>query len=86
MGLVHEVVALDTFEARSNELIESFLQAGPQAAKQAKLLIKNIMKLKNNKMKLYTCSEIAQRRASDEGQEGMSALLEKRKPSWAKND
>jgi methylglutaconyl-CoA hydratase len=30
----------------------------------------------------YTANLIAQLRASDEGREGMSAFLEKRKPSW----
>ena len=30
----------------------------------------------------YTCNVIAKQRISDEGQEGMSALLEKRKPNW----
>ena len=30
----------------------------------------------------YTCETISTARASTEGQEGMSALLEKRKASW----
>jgi len=30
----------------------------------------------------YTAETIAARRASDEGREGMSAFLEKRKPRW----
>ena len=30
----------------------------------------------------YTAKVIAEVRVSDEGQEGMSAFLEKRKPAW----
>ncbi|MBT7670192.1 MAG: enoyl-CoA hydratase/isomerase family protein, partial [Bdellovibrionales bacterium] len=30
----------------------------------------------------YTCHAIANARVSDEGQEGMDALLSKRPPSW----
>jgi methylglutaconyl-CoA hydratase len=32
----------------------------------------------------YTAKMIAEIRASEEGQEGMAAFLEKRKPNWVK--
>ncbi|MAZ48510.1 MAG: enoyl-CoA hydratase [Halobacteriovoraceae bacterium] len=80
MGLVHEVSSLESFEQRKNDWIESFLQAGPVASRASKRLIKD---LKNESdLKKYTCSEIARIRVSKEGQEGMNALLEKRKASW----
>jgi methylglutaconyl-CoA hydratase len=34
--------------------------------------------------KTYTAEMIARLRVSREGQEGMAAFLEKRKPAWAK--
>jgi 1,4-dihydroxy-2-naphthoyl-CoA synthase len=34
-------------------------------------------------VKEIVCELIAERRASDEGQQGLSAFLEKRKPDWA---
>ena len=34
--------------------------------------------------KQYTADIIAKLRASEEGQEGMAAFLEKRKPGWVK--
>jgi methylglutaconyl-CoA hydratase len=34
--------------------------------------------------KRYTAQMIAELRVSGEGQEGMAAFLEKRKPKWAK--
>jgi methylglutaconyl-CoA hydratase len=33
----------------------------------------------------FTARMIAEIRASEEGQEGMSAFLEKRKPNWVNN-
>jgi methylglutaconyl-CoA hydratase len=35
-------------------------------------------------VKKYTARMIANLRVSEEGQEGMSAFLEKRKPEWVK--
>jgi methylglutaconyl-CoA hydratase len=37
-----------------------------------------------DEVKRYTAEVIAQIRVSEEGQEGMAAFLEKRKPRWAK--
>ena len=68
MGLVHEIK-------------KKFLAAGPEAAKEAKKLIRGVMKnIKGSED--FTCKMIAERRISDEGQEGMRALLEKGKPAW----
>ena len=39
-----------------------------------------------DKAKGYTADVIAKLRISQEGQEGMNAFLEKRKPSWRKKD
>jgi methylglutaconyl-CoA hydratase len=48
---------------------------------------KNLLFDISNKLNLneaidYTAKMIADIRASDEGQEGMAAFLEKRKPNW----
>lgn len=83
MNLVHEVVEPDEFESRVEEVVSSFMQAGPVASREAKKLIKNIENAEN--VKDFTCSEIARLRVSSEGQEGMNALLEKRKASWYEN-
>jgi methylglutaconyl-CoA hydratase len=85
LGLVHEVSSVENFESRFEEVLNSFLKAGPEAAREAKKLIKNVMLLDSNKDE-YTCNAIAQRRVSSEGQEGMSALLGKRSAKWVKND
>jgi methylglutaconyl-CoA hydratase len=81
MGLVHEVS--DDLDASIEEVKKRFLAAGPIAAKEAKKLIRGVMKnLKASED--FTCNMITERRVSVEGQEGMRALLEKNKPSWTK--
>ena len=82
LGLVHEVTSIEEFDERFEEILKSFQKAGPIAAREAKKLIKNVFKLEDDKQSEYTCSAIAERRISEEGQEGMSALLEKRAANW----
>lgn len=82
IGLVHEVVPLDDLESSCEKVVGRFLKAGPKAAREAKSLIKNILSLKKEELQDYTCQTIARVRTSEEGQEGMSALLEKRKSNW----
>lgn len=85
MGLVHEVTTLEKFEARSEEIIESHLKAGPEAAVAAKVLINDVLATDEEDLETYTCTEIAKKRISSEGQMGMMALLNKEKPSWIKS-
>lgn len=83
MGLVHEVVKLADLDTRVEEIKKRFLAAGPEAAKEAKRLIRGVMKNLKGSEDL-TCNMITERRVSAEGQEGMRALLEKDKPAWMK--
>ncbi len=83
MGLVHEVCSLNDLDQKVDEIQKKFLAAGPEAAKEAKRLIHEVMKnLKSSED--FTCQMITERRVSSEGQEGMRALLEKDKPAWMK--
>lgn len=84
MSLIHEVTTLENFEQRVSEVVDSHLNAGPEAAISAKVLIQNVMKLPKKDITEYTCHEIAKKRVSSEGQEGMKALLNKSKPNWMK--
>lgn len=83
LGLVHEVVLTTELDARLEEVKKSYLSAGPQAAREAKKLIRGVMKNLKASEDL-TCNMISERRVSAEGQDGMKALLEKTKPSWMK--
>ncbi|MFP5387025.1 MAG: enoyl-CoA hydratase-related protein [Bacteriovoracia bacterium] len=83
MGLVHEICTQNDLDIKVEEFKKKFLAAGPEAAKEAKKLIRGVMKnLKASED--FTCQMISERRISDEGQEGMRALLEKDKPLWMK--
>ncbi len=83
VGLVHHVVA---DEAALDEAVagrvEQFLQGAPGAQGAAKTLIRTVVDRPADQLREYTTNLIAQRRASEEGREGMSAFLEKRKPGW----
>jgi methylglutaconyl-CoA hydratase len=84
IGLVHAVVPeadLDrTVEAYVNELLTS----APRAMAGAKALVAAIAGRPPSDVAELTAATIARHRASDEGQEGMRAFFEKRKPTWAK--
>lgn len=84
MNLVHQVVPLDDLDEATKKQRERFLRAGPKAAREAKALIKGVLKREGHSADLesFTCKTIARVRTSEEGQEGMAALLEKRNPSW----
>lgn len=83
MGLVHEIASANEIDLKVEEYKKKFLAAGPEAAKEAKRLIRGVMKnLKASED--MTCNMITERRVSAEGQEGMRALLEKDKPAWMK--
>ncbi len=86
MGLVHEVVALNQLDKQFEKVVERFLRAAPLATRAAKQLVREVMKWRNpnpsEDLRDSTCRMIAQLRVEKEGQEGMSALLEKRRPAW----
>ncbi len=67
-------------------VIDLLKTSGPNAIKHCKDLIFNITNvLSFDEMHDYTATMIAEIRASEEGQEGMAAFLEKRKPNWVKS-
>lgn len=85
IGLVHEVVADEgALETRGVELIGALLQGAPGAIRDSKLLIGRVANHSvDDEIMEFTARNIADRRASAEGQEGLAAFFEKRKPHWA---
>lgn len=86
MGLVHKIVPHKELDIEFDKLKDKFLLAAPGAATEAKSLISNLKKTNWDEMMKFTSKMIAKRRISSEGQEGMAALLEKRKAKWVQND
>ena len=84
IGLVNRVVPLEKLEKTVEELIPLLLTSGPEAIASCKELIRNVPNMSFEEVKKYTARMIANLRVSEEGQEGMSAFLEKRKPEWVK--
>jgi methylglutaconyl-CoA hydratase len=74
IGLVTEVA--DDLDAALDRVVGELVSAGPLAARWAKRLVRE------RPDGADTARWIAERRASDEGQEGLRAFLEKRPPSW----
>jgi methylglutaconyl-CoA hydratase len=76
IGLVHEVAA--DLDAAVDRLLAELAGAGPRAVRAAKRLV-----LDAPLDGTETARRIAERRTSEEGQEGLRAFLQRRKPSWS---
>ncbi len=83
IGLVHEVVPDEALTVRGETFIKMLLQGGPNALSEAKALIATVHgRSLDNEMLVDLAKRIARVRVSDEGQEGIGAFLDKRKPGW----
>jgi methylglutaconyl-CoA hydratase len=81
--LVNKSVPYKQMDELLDETIQLLLTSGPKAMAHCKNLLFDISnKLSLDEAVSYTAKMIADIRASEEGQEGMAAFLEKRKPNW----
>jgi methylglutaconyl-CoA hydratase len=80
---VHEVVVDEAgLDIRVGQIVDEILSAGPTAARTAKATIRDLRAAPAEVARRMTVERIARQRTSPEGQEGLSAFLEKRPPSW----
>jgi methylglutaconyl-CoA hydratase len=84
IGLVRSAVPEEDLDATVERRVEELLAAGPRAVAEAKALIREVAFRRIEDVQEYTVERIAEVRTSPEGQEGMRAFLEKRKPRWVK--
>lgn len=83
LGLLSEVVNEDELDSTVDDIIEKILKNGPQAVSQSKALVQWVShKTIDAQMLDETSKLIAKVRTSEEGQEGLSAFLEKRSAAW----
>jgi len=83
LGLISEAIKTDKLDDEVNKIIGSLLKNGPIALTKTKELIHRVDSETRDSLLIdYTCELIAELRVSEEGQEGLSAFLEKRAPSW----
>jgi methylglutaconyl-CoA hydratase len=82
IGLVHAVVPEADLDAAVDRYVQELLGSGPEAVRTAKRLIRAIAGRPPDEVMPITTDAIATRRVSAEGQDGMRAFLEKRRPKW----
>ena len=82
IGLVHAIGDEADIDRIIAKYVNDLLTAGPQAVATSKRLIASIANRAPEDVLDLTVETIARQRVSAEGQEGLHAFLEKRKPSW----
>ena len=82
IGLVHAVVAAADLDAAIQTYVDELLSASPTGIAAAKALIPRVIGRSPADALAVTSEGIAAQRVSPEGQEGLRAFLEKRKPGW----
>ena len=83
LGVVHEVAPLTELDACVEALVKNISKNGPLAVRQAKALLLKFPTLSFNRRVKYVIDTLVRLRSSPEGQEGLTAFLEKRPASWA---
>ena len=83
IGLVHEVVPDGALDATVDGIVGEILKCGPNAVATAKEIVREGLTRPRDEAIEYTIRTIARVRVSPEGQEGLAAFLDKRKPQWS---
>lgn len=86
IGLVHWIVPPGDLDAAVESRLAFVGSSGPAATREAKALIGTLLEHDRSDWRMLTTQCIAELRASAEGQEGLRAFLERRKPGWAVDD
>jgi len=83
IGLVHAVAPAADLDTVIDAYTRELLTSAPGAIAGAKALIGQVAGRSPAEVGDLTAGTIARHRVSDEGQQGMRAFLEKRKPTWS---
>jgi len=83
IGLVHDICVPEELDGTVNALLGHLVQGGPVALRESKRLIRDVVGRPIDDVLIDdTAARIAAARASDEGQEGIAAFFDKRRPAW----
>ena len=82
IGLVERLAEPAELDAAVGRVVDAILEGSPAAVKAAKRLVREVEGRPPAEVADLTVSRIADIRVSGEGQEGLRAFLEKRKPRW----
>jgi len=84
-GLVHQITSADQLDACVEQVVDLLLKGGPAAQREAKLLalrVGGMVPETAQSIDVDNAALIARLRVSPEGQDGLGAFLDKRKPQW----
>ncbi len=85
LGVVSEVCAASELDAVVEAIIGRLMSTGPNAKEICKKLVQSVVgrtAAQQKKLDQYTTQVIAAVRVSEEGQKGLNAFLQKKKPHW----
>jgi methylglutaconyl-CoA hydratase len=82
IGLVHAVVPAAALDGTVANYVREVLTAAPGAVAAAKALIRAVWAGEGEAVSALTAQALADRRVSPEGQEGLTAFLDKRAAAW----
>lgn len=82
IGLLHGVAPADELDGLVQSVARRTLSSAPGAVAAAKRLVDAVWALERDAARRYVVEAIAQARTGAEGQEGVRAFLEKRRPGW----
>lgn len=88
IGLVHEAVDDSLLSDTTATVVNALLAGGPKAQAEIKQLLHRVTgrsSAGDESMIIDTTRWIARIRAGDEGREGLTAFLERRKPGWIRD-
>ena len=88
IGLLHDAVPGGELDAAVDRVLHWLSKGGPVAQREAKQLIQRQAGMMPNTQKAKDRANarlIARLRVSKEGQEGLSAFLDKRQPAWSRD-
>lgn len=87
IGLVHEVAPREDLEQTGQRILAALAEGGPEAQAASKRLVARVARGPlDDAMVEDTATRIAALRAGEEGQEGIAAFLDRRRPAWRPGD
>lgn len=82
IGLIHAITSSEDLDATVSTLARRMLASAPEAVAASKRIVDAVWTLERDAARQFVVEAIAAARSGPEGQEGISAFLEKRPPSW----
>jgi methylglutaconyl-CoA hydratase len=81
-GLVNRVVSPKELDTAVGWYVDQLLTSGPDAVATCKRMVREVAEMTLDQAGPHTAEIIAGLRVSAEGQEGMGAFLQRRRPTW----